>query len=173
MASSDFEKNEELLKSVAMALGPLLEKVAFVGGATTILHLTDDILDVRATMDVDVIIDATRSEFCKAEERLRGLGFKPDPKLICRHRKGDLVIDFMPTDEEILGFSSRWYAEALREARPAKVAGFTIKVLRRREFGRHLQRNEFLSALEGHMPRDASARSNRITADLSDLASGA
>lgn len=113
---SDFDHNEELLKNAAMALGPLLDKVAFVGGATTILHLTETIRDIRATVDVDVIIKATRLEFQKAEAKLRELGFQPDQSLICRHRKGDLIIDFMPTDARILGFSSKWYSSAFNTA---------------------------------------------------------
>jgi len=129
MASSDFKKNQELLKLAAIALGPMLDRIAFVGGATTILYLTDRIRDVRATLDVDVILEVTRTEFHEAEEDLRRLGFQPDPRVICRHRKGDLIIDFMPTDGRILGFSSRWYSDALHNARPEKVAGVEIKVL--------------------------------------------
>jgi len=129
MASSEFKKNQDLLRLAATALGPMLDRIAFVGGATTILYLTDRIRDVRATLDVDVILDVTRAEFHDAEEELRRLGFQPDPHLICRHRKGDLIIDFMPTDGEILGFSSRWYSEALHSARPQIVVGVEIKVL--------------------------------------------
>lgn len=129
MASSDFKKNRDLLKSAAIAPGPMLDRIAFVGGATTILYLTDTIRDVRATLDVDVILEVTRAEFHEAEEELRRLGFQPDPTLICRHRRGDLIIDFMPTDGRILGFSSRWYSEALHRARPQKVAGVEINVL--------------------------------------------
>lgn len=126
---NDFEKNEELLTTAALALGPLLSKIAFVGGATTILHFTEKLRDVRATVDVDVIIEASRTGFFKAEAQLRKLGFQPDPTLICRHRLGALIIDFMPTDASILGFSSRWYAGALRTAEPRTVGGVEIKVL--------------------------------------------
>ena len=129
MASSEFKKNQDLLRSAAIALGPMLDRIAFVGGATTILYLTDRIRDVRATLDVDVIVEVTRAEFHEAEEELRRLGFQPDPHLICRHRKGNLIVDFMPTDGEILGFSSRWYSEALHDARPEEVGGVEIKVL--------------------------------------------
>lgn len=221
---NDFDHNEELLKNAAIALGPLLDKVAFVGGATTILHLTEKLTDIRATVDVDVIIEATRLEFQKAEAKLRELGFQPDQTLICRHRKGELIIDFMPTDARILGFSSKWYSNAYNTADTRSLGEIEIKVLNfpcfvatkleafngrgnsdyygskdiedliavfagrrsflldlkqvsgdigtyiRSEFRRHLNNGDFLSAVYGHMPRDAKADPNRILADLQELA---
>ncbi len=48
------------------------------------------------------------------------LGFAPDQRAgapICRVRaRDDLVLDVMPLDEEILGFSNRWYAYAVESA---------------------------------------------------------
>lgn len=35
---------------------------------------------------------------------------------ICRWRAGAVAVDLMPTDEAVLGFSNRWYAEAARSA---------------------------------------------------------
>jgi predicted nucleotidyltransferase len=129
MTRPEFAKNEQLLKLAAEALGPLLDRVAFVGGATTILHLTEPIRDVRATADVDVIIDASRAEFQRAEKTLRALGFTHDPKVICRFHKGDLTVDFMPTDPKVLGFSSRWFASGLKTAREVDIGGAKIRVL--------------------------------------------
>ena len=36
-----------------------------------------------------------------------------EDEIICRLRLGDLKVDFMPDDEKILGFSNRWYQQAL------------------------------------------------------------
>lgn len=35
---------------------------------------------------------------------------------ICRWKIGDLILDLMPTDEAILGFTNRWYRDALTNA---------------------------------------------------------
>lgn len=37
----------------------------------------------------------------------------PEDEVICRMRLGELKVDFMPDDESILGFSSRWYAKGI------------------------------------------------------------
>ena len=39
---------------------------------------------------------------------------KDDP--ICRWYIADVVVDIMPTDENILGFSNRWYLPAIKNA---------------------------------------------------------
>lgn len=40
----------------------------------------------------------------------------PEDEVICRMRLGELKVDFMPDDESILGFSSRWYAKGIGTA---------------------------------------------------------
>ena len=37
---------------------------------------------------------------------------------ICRMRLGDLKVDLMPDDENILGFTNRWYRSAITHAEP-------------------------------------------------------
>lgn len=52
-------------------------------------------------------------------ERLRDLGFEEDASQgapLCRWRHGILIVDVMPLDEKVLGFSNRWYADAIRSA---------------------------------------------------------
>ena len=48
---------------------------------------------------------------------------------ICRWRRGDLIIDVMPTDERILGFSNRWYMPALGSAKHVEIAGLRPRVV--------------------------------------------
>jgi predicted nucleotidyltransferase len=48
-----------------------------------------------------------------AAERICGVA---GDEVICRMRLGDLKVDFMPDDEEILGFSNRWYAKGIETA---------------------------------------------------------
>ena len=52
---------------------------------------------------------------------LRARGFVPDMRQsapICRWQVGAVVVDVMPTLEEILGFANRWYPLALETAVP-------------------------------------------------------
>lgn len=108
------------LETVAIALGDLLPQVTFIGGSTTVL-LVDEAgrYGMRKTDDVDVIIDvASLVEYQKFSGRLRDLGFMEDVDgPICRWlydaEIGQVKLDVMPTDEKILGFSNRWYREAI------------------------------------------------------------
>lgn len=105
----------ELLDLAADILGPLVDDVVFVGGATVHLWLTEPAAPpVRATDDVDVICDiSSYGEYQALAERLREreLDEAMDEPVICRwrHRGSGIAIDVMPTSEEVLGFSNPWY----------------------------------------------------------------
>lgn len=111
-----------MLRTVATALGSDLRKrLVFVGGCTTALFITDKFTleAVRATDDVDLIVDlAGYSEWAQLQEQLRQKGFSESPEddVLCRMRYSGLIVDFMPDDEKILGFSNRWYAEGIKTA---------------------------------------------------------
>lgn len=113
---------KEMLKTVAVGLGDeLLARLVFVGGCTTALYITDPVTleGVRATDDVDLIVDlAGFPEWAQLVEQLRKQGFAEaaDDNVICRMKLGELKVDFMPDDEEILGFSNRWYAKGIETA---------------------------------------------------------
>lgn len=110
------------LETAAAVLGPLVGEVVFVGGATVHLWITEPAAPpVRATDDVDVVCEvATRAEYYRLGERLRerGLQEAEGEPVLCRWRSVQprLVLDVMPTDPEILGFSNRWYEEAISTA---------------------------------------------------------
>ena len=96
------------LETAATILGPVLDEVVFVGGATIHLWLTEPgAPPARATDDVDVICEvATRAEYYRLGSRLRDRGLHEiiDEPVICRWRSADpqLVLDVMPTDPDIL-----------------------------------------------------------------------
>lgn len=115
------DPNLDMLEIMARKLGPLTERLVFVGGCTTGLFITDPLLpQIRVTRDVDVITEASsRLDYHQMEDELRRLGFTPDlrPEApICRWCIGDMILDLMPTDESILGFANRWYPDALTNA---------------------------------------------------------
>jgi hypothetical protein len=113
--------NLDLLQSAAEKLRPLLPEIVFVGGCATGLLITDPgAAPVRRTYDVDVISEiVSYADYSAFSERLRALGFTEDSREgapLCRWQHGELVLDVMPLDASILGFSNRWYADALRTA---------------------------------------------------------
>jgi hypothetical protein len=117
------EANLFQLITVAKALGDLLPHVTFVGGCTTLLLVDESAhFGIRKTDDIDVIVDvATLVEYQKFSQKLRKLGFREDKEgPICRwllnSAAGQLKLDVMPVDEKILGFSNRWYKDAINEA---------------------------------------------------------
>lgn len=96
-----------------------MPEIVFVGGCATGLLITDPgAAAVRKTYDVDVIAEiASYAEYAIFSERLRRLGFQEDTNEgapLCRWQHTGLILDVMPLDEQILGFSNRWYADALR-----------------------------------------------------------
>jgi hypothetical protein len=110
------------LELAASVLGPMVDEVVFVGGATVHLWITEPgAPPVRATKDVDVICEVTsRHEYYRLGDRLRERGLREasDEPVLCRWRSSDppLVLDVMPTDAGILGFSNPWYEEAIATA---------------------------------------------------------
>ncbi len=113
--------NIQILELAVDQLGNLADEMVFLGGCATGLLMTDTAAPpIRATQDVDVIIEvATLAEYHRLSERLRERGFAEDQSPdapICRWVAPGVVLDVMPTGEEILGFGNRWYRPALSAA---------------------------------------------------------
>ena len=112
----------QMLEEVAEALGEeLCEQVAFVGGCTTALLITDEytLESIRGTDDVDLVIHLTgTTDWYRLEEKLKPRGFKNtgQDSVTCRLRLGSLKVDFMPTDEKVLGFANTWFVGGLEHA---------------------------------------------------------
>lgn len=109
-------KNIQMIQEVAKGLGNLKDDVVFVGGATVSLYLDLDVADeVRPTEDVDVVIEiSSKIDYQKLSEKLLSMKFTPDSSKgapICRWKYLGLTVDIMPIDEDILGFSNRFYKD--------------------------------------------------------------
>lgn len=125
-------KSVEVVAQVARALEELVDDVVFVGGSVAALLITDEsIVTVRPTLDVDVIVEvAGLPEYYKFERKLKRKGFAPVPDgPVCRYSLGGVIVDVMPDDEEILGFSNRWYRSAIETAESRMVDGIEIRVV--------------------------------------------
>lgn len=113
-----------MLERAARELAPFIDEVAFVGGATIALWITDQAApEPRVTKDVDLVVEvASRAGWYRFEERLRAHGLRNDSssRVICRWRAGspgdELLIDLMPGDASILGFENRWQRPTLEHA---------------------------------------------------------
>lgn len=114
-----------MLERAAEELTPFIDEVAFVGGATLALWITDQAApEPRVTKDVDLVVEvASRADWYRFEERLRAHGLRNDSssRVICRWRAGspddELLVDLMPGDASILGFENRWQRPALDHAK--------------------------------------------------------
>ncbi len=110
--------NIDMLQKVANGLDELKDEVVFVGGAVAELYADNPAaFDIRPTKDIDCVIELkSRIEHVRLEEKLRSKGFTHDISKdapICRMIYQDIKVDVMPTDEDILGFSNKWYEEGI------------------------------------------------------------
>lgn len=126
--------NADLLLSAVQKLVPLLDRIVFVGGCAAGLLITDPgAAPVRPTVDVDAIVEiASYAELVALEVILRQLGFdQPHVECapLCRWIQGDLILDLMPTDSSILGFTNQWYSQALENAETVEVGEHRIRLI--------------------------------------------
>lgn len=106
---------------IADALGELCEQVVFLGGAVVGLLVSDPLADsVRATYDVDAVVDLEWSRFRGIEQRVEAQSFTREMHsgVLCRwvHGASGVIFDLMPADVGVLGFSNRWYTHAVETA---------------------------------------------------------
>lgn len=129
------DPNLPYLRHIAEALGELCEQMVFVGGAVAGLLVTDPLADgVRATRDVDAVVNANRVTFHRIEKEVAQRGFARDvySDVICRwvHKDSGVLFDLMPVQPEVLGFSNRWYHYAVETAEPLELSpGVTIRLV--------------------------------------------
>lgn len=111
--------NIEMVEQVAKGLGEsLLAEVAFVGGCSTAMLVTDEAVmaDIRFTDDVDLVVElAGIADWQRLIERLAARGFKitGEDEVNCRFRCKGIIVDVMPSDAAILGYANRWFIEGL------------------------------------------------------------
>lgn len=102
------------LEKAAAILSTIPEQFIFTGGATIVLYANQDILHkLRPTKDVDCVVEiVTRTEYYKLAKKLKAKGLseciQPNSPL-CRWQYDELIIDIMPCEKEVLGFTNRWY----------------------------------------------------------------
>jgi len=112
----------ELLVAVGSKLVRLPKRIAFVGGATTGLLVTDPASSApRSTNDVDIILDVEHyteyTQIIAPALRQLGAGERTEAGApLCSWILNGVIVDVMPVDSRILGFTNRWYRHALAAA---------------------------------------------------------
>ncbi len=100
-------------------LGNLSDSFVFLGGSVAPLLVTDTAAaDARNTIDVDAIVQAsTRSEYQAIAAQLALVHFHLDlqEEVMCRYKNGQLILDVMPTNPEVLTFGNDWYPQVFRD----------------------------------------------------------
>ena len=154
------------IAKVAKSLGDLREEVVFLGGSALFLLVTDPVVlpTIRPTDDVDVIIEvgSTLDYQLKLEPKLRSLGFShvhDQGAPLCRWRSPDrIIVDVMPDDPIVLGFSNRWYQAALRASDLIKIEAVSLNVISASYF--------LATKLEAHHDRGGDLY---VSKDLEDI----
>ncbi len=124
-----------MLKLALNLLGDLSEELIFVGGSTTCLYINPEIADeLRPTEDVDCIVETySRKAYSEIEKKLRDKGFTHDTRAkapICRFRYKDiLILDVMPDDKGVLGFSNSWYTPGIKDKVTKSIEDKNINIL--------------------------------------------
>jgi len=121
------------LAGIARSIGPLVDEGVFVGGSVLFVYVGSDPAP-RPTLDVDfVVMSASLSDYELHVARvLRRFGWSEDTSEgapVCRWVRGDgQVLDVMPANESVLGFSNRWYRGAVEHSLTTEVDGVAIRI---------------------------------------------
>ncbi len=121
------DSNIEMLELVASGFGSLVNDVVFLGGCTAGFLVTDPAAPPpRETKDVDVIVEVlSYHDYYILSQQLKDRGFKEDTSdgaPMCRWIYDSLIVDVMPTKEGILGYTNKWYIEAMHTSEPVKLS---------------------------------------------------
>ena len=122
------DPNLDSVIAAADALRPLLSELVFVGGCVTGLPITAEggrrtARNYRCGAIAEITFYAQYVEF---GDRLRSLGFAEDTRdgaPVCRWIRGGMILDIMPLDENIFGFSNHWYRAAMEAPATKKLCG--------------------------------------------------
>lgn len=120
---------------VAHHLQAILDDLVFVGGCAAALLVPPPAdANLRPTDDVDCVISITSyAEFSALEMKLRELGCfecRDEGAPLCRWVIDGVLMDFMPTEERVLGFTNKWYPEVMKDPVFVEIeAGVRVKVV--------------------------------------------
>lgn len=127
------------LREVAKLLGDMKDDVVFVGGATVGLYIDDKAAPIpQPSEDIDCVVEiATYGEWCAFENEIRKKGFQDidstgvdDNPPTCRKFILGMKIDFMPADENVLGYGNPWFKKGLENSIVATLGDLEVKIFK-------------------------------------------
>lgn len=157
-----YTTNITRIKAVARLLQTMQQDVVFVGGATVALYADTIAAEARPTDDVDVLIElAAYKDYAALDEQLRKAGFVNDiaSGVICRYQVQGIIVDMMPTEPEVIGFSNKWYPEGFKSAITVMADELPVKIFSLPYF--------IASKLEAYKSRGGS--DYRFSSDFEDI----
>ena len=159
------DPNLNLLAGMAQALGPICERLVFVGGCATGLLLDDaGLMDVRPTEDVDAIVEvASLAGYHALAGELAKRGFQQtmaDNTPPFRWFWNRMQLDLVPVDERVLGFANRWYRSGFEASVSAPLGNGLVL--------RHLSAPHFL-ATKFEAFKDRGKNDVYLSHDLEDI----
>lgn len=128
------DPNRERFERVVQLLEPLLDRLVFVDGCVIGILITDPAAaGIRLTRDAEATADLTSyAMYAALAVRLREIGLNADPSEGApagRWRHGDAIIDLVPTDRSVLGFSNTWYQAAMTSDQRVSIAGLPARII--------------------------------------------
>jgi predicted nucleotidyltransferase len=130
--NADYDHHLDVLKLAIQPLSSLLDELVFIGGATVSLHVTEPIVvSIRPTEDVDCVVEiGHRADYETLAKKLRALKFTEDMVggVLCRFKKDSIILDVMPLDADVLGFTNKWYADGFKNAERITIANHEIQI---------------------------------------------
>jgi hypothetical protein len=128
------DSNSELLARIVRLLEPVLDDLVLAGGCVSSLMITDKAAGgIRPTKDVDAIADVSSlAMYAALAKRLRAIGLTEETAPgapASRWRHDTALVDIMPTDRSVLGFSNTWHAPAMASAQRVPIAGLQARVI--------------------------------------------
>ncbi len=125
--------NLKVVEKVAISLEELNDDVIYVGGAVVSLYVTDEGAEQpRPTKDIDISVQiSTYSQMDELREKLALKKIYPAPseKIMYRYSYEDILIDFIPFEETILGPTNSWLKPGFEKAYPVNIGEIEIKIL--------------------------------------------
>jgi predicted nucleotidyltransferase len=123
-----------MIKRVAQALGPLKDRVVFVGGGVVDFYISPTVKpeDIRLTKDVDLVVEIISfGELEDFREALGRQGFfqSMEDNVICRFHWEELMIDVMSTQAVGWAPANRWFEIGFKNAHSVSVDGIEIRIM--------------------------------------------
>jgi predicted nucleotidyltransferase len=131
MSVRDYHQN--LIVTVAKALGDLNNMTVYVGGAVISLYVNDPAApEVRPTDDLDITLEITSlGELEELRHTLVKKGFHQshEDQVICRFRYEDIKVDVMATRKVGWAPANPWFKPGFNHLEEKEIDGKSIRIL--------------------------------------------